>query len=144
MILPNGHYYSEVDKAVNEKEIKELYRILKRENFPLSDYSIILHEINQMREELALSHSIEIKKLYSYFLELNELNLIFKNTINNYLRLNQIYIELRTVWDMLDYPKPFILHDLVENTNPFELMKLGLGKDSLLEKILLFRTLRDG
>jgi len=122
--------------------VKELYRILKREKFPLSDYSIILHEINQMREELELSFSIEIRELYLYFLKLNEIKLLVKNTINNYLELNQLYIELRTVWDMLDHPKPFTLQDLVENINPLELMKLGLGKDSLLEKILLFRSLR--
>lgn len=143
MILPNGHFYTEEKTGIRGKEIKELYRILKKEKYPLSDYSIILNEINQMREELGLSFSLGIKDLYLYFLKLNEIKSIVKNTINNYLELNQLYVELKTVWDMLDHPKPFILQDLVENINPIELVKFGIGKDSLLEKILLFRSLHN-
>jgi len=143
LILPNGHFYTEEKTGIRGKEIKELYRILKKEKYPLSDYSIILNEINQMREELGLSFSLGIKDLYLYFLKLNEIKSIVKNTINNYLELNQLYVELKTVWDMLDHPKPFILQDLVENINPIELVKFGIGKDSLLEKILLFRSLHN-
>lgn len=138
MIMYNGS----IKKVNSEKQIDELELVKIKsylnEAFPISDYNltIIWHELKQMRAELEISQKIPISDLIDYYFKLITVKQAFNNQISNFVQLNQLYIELITIREMLDLSESVRISEIIDFIQNEDLTKLGIGKNSLLEKLL--------
>ncbi|WP_455142429.1 hypothetical protein [Candidatus Hodarchaeum mangrovi] len=138
MIMYNGS----IKKVNSEKQIDELELVKIKsylnEAFPISEYNltIIWHELKQMRAELEISQKIPISDLIDYYFKLITVKQAFNNQISNFVQLNQLYIELITIREMLDLSESVRISEIIDFIQNEDLTKLGIGKNSLLEKLL--------
>ena len=125
--------------SLNHKELrqqKELYVLLSKENFSAHDYPIIWHELNHMKKELDVSATIEIKDQYHWFLKLNEVKILFRPYLQRFDQLNQLYIEIIMMRDLLDIPKDKSLAEVTALIKKQSLSAFKHAPNTLLEKLM--------
>jgi len=138
MIMYNGS----IKKLNSEKQRDDLELIMIKsylnDFFPVSEYDLttIWHELRHMRSELEISQKIPISDLVDYYFKLISVKKAFNNQISNFVQLNQLYIELITIREMLDLSESINISGIIDFIQNKDLTKLGIGKNSLLEKLL--------
>ena len=138
MIMDNGS-----SKSANSEKQRDELELLRRKSylnefFSVSEYelTIMLYEMKQMRSELEISQKIPISDLIDYYFKLITVKKAFNNQISNFTQLNQLYIELITIREMLDLSEYASVSEIIDGIQTEDLTKLGIGKNSLLEKLL--------
>ncbi len=129
---------------IEENQLNTIRRYLEMESRKISDSELIatLRMLQHLKLELNLPRNIDMKTLIGLYQVLEDIREIFDMKTSNYNQLNEIYIELVTVRDMLDLPKDLSMKAVVNYIITFidfdTLASLGIGRNSLLEKILFF------
>ena len=137
-ILSNGSSTLE-DKIKGLKDFNELKRLLNL-NGKASEHDIIAtcRILKHMQTELNLPPEISIKQLVSLYNKLTEIRAVFDLETNNFTQLNELFVEITTVREMADIPEDKPLPDLLFSLRTKNLSDFGLGKNSLLEKLLRY------
>ncbi|MHA1215039.1 MAG: hypothetical protein ACTSPG_07060 [Candidatus Hodarchaeales archaeon] len=128
---------SGVNKQRDEQEFRKLKEYV-RDNRDISEHDLtaIWHEIKHMRSELDISDNVSSIELFNYYNKLIKIKKAFNNQVNSFPLLNQLYIELTTVKEMLNLPDGITVPKIIEYIRSKEISELGIGEDSLLEKLL--------
>ncbi|MHA1973643.1 MAG: hypothetical protein ACTSW1_11650 [Candidatus Hodarchaeales archaeon] len=126
-----------VNKQKDEQEFKKLKEYV-RENNDISEHDLtaIWHEIKHMRSELDIADNISSIELYNYYCKLIIIKKAFSSQVTNFPQLNQLYIELTTIREMLNLPDTMTTPKIIELIRSKKISELGIGTDSLLEKLL--------
>ncbi|MFX0150125.1 MAG: hypothetical protein ACFFAJ_05050 [Candidatus Hodarchaeota archaeon] len=101
----------------------------------VSTWKIIRH----MSTVLELPLTTPIKDLINLFKKLKEIQHVFNLQNPNFIQLNVLYVELTTVREMLSLPETLPLADVVDRAKQEVLPSLGIGDNSLLERVLQLR-----
>ncbi|MHA2248190.1 MAG: hypothetical protein ACXADY_24790 [Candidatus Hodarchaeales archaeon] len=126
-------------------ELKKLEELRKLRIILKSDDGLFDHAVNevwctlkQMKLSLGLDPQIPIDELVRIFKQFVEIRMIFNLKAYDYSQLNELLIEITVVKDMLNLPDTATLPDVLSQIKPEQLSSLGIGNDSLLEKMMLF------
>ena len=121
------------------EELKKLKIILKSDD-GLFDHAVnaVWCTLKQMKLILGLNHQIPIDDLVRIFKQFEDIRIVFNLKSNDYSQLNQLLIEITVVKDMLNIPNTTKLTEVLSQIKPEQLSSLGIGNDSLLEKMLLY------
>ncbi len=139
-MLRNSITSNEV-KGKSNLETEEL-RILKliiTDEKELTEHQLIAKWkiLKHMQSELELPSDISIFELLTLFKKFEEIRNTFGLETINFKQLNEILINIVTVKDMLDFPSETSISEIVSNLIFRDIANLGLGENSLLEKLLL-------
>jgi hypothetical protein len=121
------------------EELKKLRIILKSDD-GLFDHAVneVWCTLKQMKLTLGLDPQIPIDELVRIFKQFVEIRMVFNLKPNDYSQLNELLIEITVVKDMLNLPDTTTLPEVLSQIKPEQLSSLGIGNDSLLEKMMLF------
>ncbi|MFX0185846.1 MAG: hypothetical protein ACFE95_22410 [Candidatus Hodarchaeota archaeon] len=125
-----------VDLA-SQKDLDELKEYLDLPNFfseceLVSTWRVIRH----MSSVLELPLDTPIKDLVELYKKLKEIQQVFNLQNPNFIQLNVLYVELTTVREMLNLPETISIAEVVDRVKHEVLPTLGIGDNSLLEKVL--------
>ncbi|NHJ01585.1 MAG: hypothetical protein EAX86_05550 [Candidatus Heimdallarchaeota archaeon] len=139
-MLRNSITSNEV-KGKSNLETEEL-RILKliiTDEKELTEHQLIAKWkiLKHMQSELELPSDVSIFELLALFKKFEEIRNTFGLETINFKQLNEILINIVTVKDMLDFPSETSISEIVSNLIFRDIANLGLGENSLLEKLLL-------
>ncbi|MFX1284857.1 MAG: hypothetical protein ACFFB5_14445 [Promethearchaeota archaeon] len=125
------------------EELKKLRIVLKLDD-RLFDHAVdeVWCSLKQMKVELGLSHQTPIDDLIRIFKQLEEIRIAFNLSTRDYGQLNELLVEITAVRDMLNIPDTTPLTDILFQIKPELLPLLGIGNDSLLEKMMLYSWLK--
>jgi hypothetical protein len=131
----------------NEQKTSQEIKVLKNHlklSKDSSEHDLIakLRAINHMRVQLDIPSHISFSEVVTLFFRFEEIRKVFDLKTNNFHSLNKLYIEIATVKDMLNLPKEAPLTETVACVKPEILPSLGVGTNSLLEKVLTFYELK--
>ncbi|MHA2074458.1 MAG: hypothetical protein ACW97X_07550 [Candidatus Hodarchaeales archaeon] len=126
-------------------ELKKLEELRKLRIILKSDDGLFDHAVNevwctlkQMKLTLGLDPQIPIDELARIFKQFIEIQMVFNLKTYDYSQLNELLIEITVVRDMLNLPDTTPLSEVLFQIKPEQLSSLGIGNDSLLEKMMLF------
>ncbi len=125
------------------EELKKLRIILKLDDF-LFDHAVnkLWCSLKQMKSDLGLAPQIPIDDLVHIFKRFEEIRMVFSLKDPDYSQLNVLLVEITAVKGMLNLPDTTPLPEVLSQIKPEELPTLGLGSDSLLEKMMLYSWLK--
>lgn len=121
------------------EELRKLKIILKSDD-RLFDHAVnvVWCTLKQMKLVLGINYQIPIDDLVRIFKQFEDIRIVFNLKSNDYSQLNQLLIEITVVKDMLNIPNTTKLTEVLSQIKPEQLSSLGIGNDSLLEKMLLY------
>ncbi|MHA2244233.1 MAG: hypothetical protein ACXADY_04650 [Candidatus Hodarchaeales archaeon] len=127
------------DELRKLEELKKLRIILKLDD-RLFDHAVseVWHTLQLMKLELGLQNQIPIDELVRIFNTFQEIRMVFNLKANDYIELNELLVEITAVKGMLNLPDAIPLPEILSQIKPEQLSSLGIGKDSLLEKMMLY------
>ncbi|MFX1506718.1 MAG: hypothetical protein ACFFDC_11500 [Promethearchaeota archaeon] len=125
------------------EEIKKLRIILKLDD-RLFDYAVneIWRSLKQMKSDLILPSQTPIEDLVHIFKRFEEIRMVFSIKDPDYNQLNELLVEITAVKAILNLPDSTPLPEVLSHIKPEQLPILGLGNDSLLQKMMLFSWLK--
>jgi len=125
------------------EEIKKLRIILKLDD-RLFDYAVneLWHSLKQMKSDLILAPQTPIEDLVHIFKRFEEIRMVFSLKDPDYSQLNELLVEITAVKAMLNLPDSTPLPEVLSQIKPEQLPTLGLGNDSLLQKMMLYSWLK--
>ncbi len=125
------------------EELKKLRIVLKLDD-RLFDHAVneVWCTLKQMKVELGLSPQIPIDELIRIFKKFEEIRIVFNLPTRDYGQLNELLVEITAVRNMLNIPDTTPLTDVLFQIKPELLPLLGIGNDSLLEKMMLYSWLK--
>ncbi len=130
-------------------ELRKLEELRKLKIILKSDDGLFDHAVNavwctlkQMKLALGLDYQTPIDDLVRIFKQFNTIRILFNLKSNDYSQLNQLLIEITVVKDMLNLPDTTPLPEILSQIKPEQLSSLGIGNDSLLEKMMLYSWLK--
>jgi hypothetical protein len=125
------------------EELKKLRVILKLDN-RLFDHAVnqLWCSLKQMKSDLGLPPQTPIDDLIYIFKRFEEIKMVFNLKDPDYNQLNVLLVEITAVKDMLNLPETAPLPEVLAQIKPEQLPVLGLGSDSLLEKMLIYSWLK--
>ncbi|UCE12656.1 MAG: hypothetical protein JSV04_10735, partial [Candidatus Heimdallarchaeota archaeon] len=95
-----------------------------------------------MQSDLNLPPQTPIRELIKLFNTFQEIRKAFDLHTNNFSQLNELYIEIVTIREMLDLPKNLSINEVLSQIPPELVPFLGVGRNSLLERLLQLYTLK--
>lgn len=98
--------------------------------------------IKHMQSELNLPPQTPMRELIRLFNAFQEIRKAFDLHTNNFSQLNELYVEIITVREMLDLPKDLSVTEILSRITPELVPSLGVGRNSLLERLLQFYVLK--
>jgi hypothetical protein len=121
----------------SQKDLDELKEHLDLPNFfseceLVSTWRVIRH----MSSVLELPLDTPIKDLVGLYKKLKDIQQVFTLQNPNFIQLNVLYVELTTVREMLNLPETSSIAEVVDRAKQEVLPTLGIGDNSLLEKVL--------
>ncbi|UCG03159.1 MAG: hypothetical protein JSW11_04050 [Candidatus Heimdallarchaeota archaeon] len=124
-----------------QEEIKDLQRLLSLKD-NISDDLVITtwNSLKKMQEELELSSLYPIKQHYYFFQKLEEIRKALNLTSTNFPQLNQLYIEIITIRELLGLPETTPMSEIItllQKESLENLASLDIRHDSLLLKFLM-------
>ncbi len=121
------------------EELKKLKIILKSDD-GLFDHAVneVWCTLKQMKLILGINPQIPIDDLVRIFKQFEDIRIVFNLKSNDYSQLNQLLIEITVVKDMLNIPNTTKLTEVLSQIRHEQLSSLGIGNDSLLEKMMLY------
>ncbi|MHA2224125.1 MAG: hypothetical protein ACXAC8_02900 [Candidatus Hodarchaeales archaeon] len=125
------------------EELRKLRIILKLDD-RLLDHAVneVWYTLKQMKISLGLDPQIPIDELVRIFKQFEEIRMVFNLKTHDYRQLNELLIEITVVKDMLNFSNITPLPEILSQIKPEQLSSLGIGKDSLLEKMMLYSWLK--
>lgn len=125
------------------EELKKLRIILKLDDI-LFDHAVnkLWCSLKQMKSDLGLAPQIPIDDLVYIFKRFEEIRMVFSLKDPDYSQLNVLLVEITAVKGMLNLPDTTPLPEVLSQIKPEQLSTLGLGSDSLLEKMMLYSWLK--
>ena len=137
-ILSNGSNGPD-DKEKKVKEFNELKKLLNV-NDTVSEHEIIAtcRILKHMQNQLDISSLTPNHELVSLYNKLKEIRAIFDLETNNFKQLNELLIEITTVREMANFAEDKPLADLLFALRGKNISSYGIGKNSLLEKLLRY------
>ena len=137
-ILSNGSNGPD-EKEKKVKEFKELKKLLNV-NDTVSEHEIIAtcRILKHMQNQLEISSLTPNHELVSLYNKLKEIRAIFDLETNNFKQLNDLLIEITTVREMANFAEDKPLADLLFALRGKNISSYGIGKNSLLEKLLKY------
>lgn len=133
-----------ISGQIEEHQLNTIRRYLETVSKDVSENELIatLRLLQHLKLELNLPRHVDIKSLIGLYQTLEDIREIFDLKTSNYSQLNELYIELVTVRNMLDLPRDLSMKAVVNYIITFvdfqTLASLGIGHNSLLEKMLFF------
>ncbi len=94
--------------------------------------------IQQMQLDLDLDPSMSIKELAQLYYQFDDIIEVFKLESYTFRQLEKILVELETVRDMLDISRDTPLQQIAFQLTSYDISVLGVGKNSILEKIMTY------
>ena len=127
------------DKSKSIKGFNELKRLLNL-NGSASEHEIIstCRILKHMQVELNISQKTPLSELVSLYNKLTEIRAVFDLETNNFSQLNELFIEITTVREMVGIPRDRPLPELLVSLRSKTLSSFGIGENSLLEKLLRY------
>ncbi|MFW9906901.1 MAG: helix-turn-helix domain-containing protein [Candidatus Thorarchaeota archaeon] len=127
-----------------QKELTDLRRLLNLKD-NVSDKLVIQtwKSLKKMQEELELPSLYPIKQHYYFYQKLEEICKALNLTSTNFAQLNQLYIEIITIRELLGLPETTPMSDilaLIQKESLKNLASLDIKYDSLLLKFLLLHS----
>ncbi|MFX0185705.1 MAG: hypothetical protein ACFE95_21680 [Candidatus Hodarchaeota archaeon] len=131
----------------NEPKTSQEIRVLKNhlklsKNPSKHDLMANWRSIHHMRAQLDIPTHVSFNEVVTLFFHFEEIRELFDLKTNNFHSLNTLYVEIATVKDMLNLPKEAPLTETVASVKPEILPSLGVGINSLLEKVLTLYHLK--
>lgn len=125
------------------EELKKLRIILKLDD-RLFDHAVnqLWCSLKQMKSDLGLAPQTPIDDLVYIFKRFEEIRMVFNIKDPDYDQLNVLLVEITAVRGMLNLPDSTPLPEVLSQIKPELLPTLGLGSDSLLEKMMLYSWLK--
>ncbi|MFW9902734.1 MAG: hypothetical protein ACFFFH_00260 [Candidatus Thorarchaeota archaeon] len=125
------------------EEIKKLRIILKLDD-RLFDYAVneLWHSLKQMKSDLILPTQTPIEDLVHIFKRFEEIRMVFSLKDPDYSQLNELLVEITAIKAILKLPDSTPLPEVLSQIKPEQLPTLGLGNDSLLQKMMLYSWLK--
>ena len=121
----------------NRKEFFELKKHLRStQELKGVDPLSLWRSLNRLRGELQIPRTTPIMEVLRLFRKIEEIREVFDLPAVSYNILNELYVEIATVRDMINLPEDTPLLELLKKVKPDQLPLLGIGKDSLFEKLL--------
>ncbi len=139
----NGIMTTEIERLNEKKELKELRRLLSL-NGDISERAVMItwSALRKMQRELDLPSLSPIKQHYYFYRKLEEIRRVM-NLSMNFTQLNQLYIEITTLRDLLGLPEITPISEIITivRKESLELFaSLDNRADSLLFRILLLKS----
>ncbi len=106
------------------------------------DLLTLWRSLKHLQEETGGAPDGPLSRVRRLFQQLGEIREVFELDNADYWLLNELYIEIMTVKGMLNSPPDLPLRDFLGNLNPSRLPRLGVGKNSMLERFLYFYQLK--
>lgn len=139
----NGIMAPEIDRLHEQKELKKLRRLLSlrgdiSERVVMATWSFL----KKMQKELDLPSLSPIKQHFYFFLKLDEIRRVL-NLSMNFSQLNQLYIEITTLRDLLGLPEITPISEIITIVQRDSLdlfTSLDNRAESLLFRILLLQS----
>lgn len=124
-------------EITNQNDLNTLKKHLAVPN-SISEYELVStwKIIRHMSTVLELPLQTPIKDLINLFKELKEIQYALNLQNPNFIQLNVLYVELTTIREMLNLPKTLPIADVVARAKQEVLPSLGIGDNSLLERVL--------
>ncbi len=98
--------------------------------------------IKHMQADLGLNQkNLPIKELVYLYSRFEEIKEVFKLKSTTFTQLERILIEIETVKDMLDITPTTPLDQVILQIVHEEISSLGVGKNSILERLLQYRVI---
>ena len=125
------------------EELKKLRIILKLDD-RLFDHAVnnLWCSLKQMKSDLGLAPQTPIDDLIYIFKRFEEIRMVFNLKDPDYNQLNVLLVEITAVRGMLNLSESTPLPEVLSLIKPEQLPTLGLGSDSLLEKMMLYSWLK--
>ncbi|MFX0125307.1 MAG: hypothetical protein ACFFAE_16890 [Candidatus Hodarchaeota archaeon] len=120
-----------------QQEFKDLKKYLKLAN-DSSEHVLIAtwHCIKHMQSTLNLPPHTPIEELVNLFNNLEEIRKTFNFQIENFVQLNEIFWEIKTIKKKLNFPENYSITDVLSSIDSKLIPGLDLDEDSLLKKLL--------
>ena len=133
-----------MENLSEQKELKDLRRLLSLKD-NISNKLVIQtwYSLKKMQQELELPSLYPIKQHYYFYQKLEEIREALNLTSTNFAQLNQLYIEIVTIRELLGLPEITPMSDILAliQKEPLEkLVSLDIKYDSLLIKFLLLHS----
>ncbi|MFX1283944.1 MAG: hypothetical protein ACFFB5_09825 [Promethearchaeota archaeon] len=139
----NGIIAPEMGRLSEEKELKELRKLLRlRGNISERVVMATWSFLKRMQQELDLPSLSPIKQHYYFYLKLEEIRHALKLSLN-FTQLNQLYVEITTLRDLLGLPEITPISKIISIVQREALdlfASLDNRADSLLFRILLLQS----
>ncbi len=94
--------------------------------------------IQHMMIDLDLDPKMNIKELAQLYYKFEDLIEVFKLNSYTFRQLEKLLIEIETVRDMLDNSRDVPLQQLVFQLSSYDIPSLGVGNNSILEKLMKY------
>ena len=103
-----------MENLSEQKELKDLRRLLSLKD-NISNKLIIQtwYSLKKMQQELELPSLYPIKQHYYFYQKLEEIREALNLTSTNFAQLNQLYIEIVTIRELLGLPETTPMSDIL-------------------------------
>lgn len=143
-MIPNNIFQPKIEKLREQKELKDLRRLLSlKGNNSEGVISATWTFLKKMQKELELPSLSPIKQHYYFYQKLEEIRKALNLPFTNFPQLNQLYIEINSVRELLGFPEMIPISEiitLIQRESFEKFASLNIGYDSLLLKILLLHS----
>ena len=133
-----------MENLSEQKELKDLRRLLSlKDNISNKLVVQTWYSLKKMQQELEIPSLYPIKQHYYFYQKLEEIREALNLTSTNFAQLNQLYIEIVTIRELLGLPEITPMFDILAliQKEPLEkLVSLDIKYDSLLIKFLLLHS----
>ncbi len=132
-------------QGVNDQnELRSLRKLENLKNDTASEVVInTWYFLKKMQEELEIPYLYPIKQHYYFYQKLEEIRKALNLSSSDFIQLNQLYIEITTLREILKLPETTPISDIISMIRKEPLTKiasLGVKYDSLLLKVLLLQS----
>lgn len=126
-----------LEESKKRQELIELKGYLKLMD-DSSEHTLIAtwRSIKHMQSVLKLSPQTSIEELVNLFNNLEEIRRAFNFQIGNFSQLNEIFWEMKTIKERLNFPEEYSITEVMSQINSQLIPFLGLEETSLLKKLL--------
>ncbi len=94
--------------------------------------------IQHMQIDLDLDPNMSIKELVQLYHKFEDLIEVFKLKSYTFRQLEKLLVEIETVKDMLDISRDTPFQQIVFQLTSYDIPSLGVGNNSILEKIMKY------
>jgi hypothetical protein len=122
---------------IEKAELKELKMYSETSD---TNIKVIWQILKLMQEELSLPRSMSVQDLNGLYIRLEEVKKVLDLQVMNFSQLNQLNFEILKLQEIMNFSDETPISTIIAGLSEEKLV--NLGRDSLLEKIILFNQLQ--